>query len=179
MNTNDKTATATTCVKLFRYKHYFTLDPPDFNPENSNHILLQIRLSNSSVCNIFTLWLSWSTSVDRVHADDISKRDPNILSMSASFCFICSFPLFWNKKKCILDLGSLLDISSACALWTEVDHESQTVKMLQTLEFERRWFRTRARIWWRKWNNSFVNRWSRRHIKELQMHPKPYYFSLD
>ena len=35
-------------------------------------------------------------------------------------------------------LGSLLDISSACALWTEVDHESQTVKMLQTLEFERR-----------------------------------------
>ena len=35
-------------------------------------------------------------------------------------------------------LGSLLDISSACSLSTEVDHESQTVKMLQTLEFERR-----------------------------------------
>jgi hypothetical protein len=35
-------------------------------------------------------------------------------------------------------LGSLLDISSACVLSTEVDHESQTVKMLQTLEFERR-----------------------------------------
>ena len=34
-------------------------------------------------------------------------------------------------------LGSLLDISSACTLSTEVDHESQTVKMSETLEFER------------------------------------------
>ena len=33
---------------------------------------------------------------------------------------------------------SLLDISSACTLSTEVDHESQTVKMSETLEFERR-----------------------------------------
>jgi hypothetical protein len=39
LNPNDKTATATTCVKLFRYKHYFTLDTPDFNMENSNRII--------------------------------------------------------------------------------------------------------------------------------------------
>jgi Holliday junction resolvase RusA-like endonuclease len=57
------------------------------------------------------------------------------------------FFLFQNKAKeqmkqneADIDnmLGSLLDISSACVLSTEVDHESQTVKMLQTLEFERR-----------------------------------------
>jgi hypothetical protein len=35
-------------------------------------------------------------------------------------------------------LASLLDISSACTLSTEIDHESQSVKMLKTLEFQRR-----------------------------------------
>jgi hypothetical protein len=35
-------------------------------------------------------------------------------------------------------LASLLDISSACTLSTEIDHESQSVKMLKTLEFQKR-----------------------------------------
>jgi hypothetical protein len=35
-------------------------------------------------------------------------------------------------------LASLLDISSACTLSTEIDHESQSVQMLKTLEFQRR-----------------------------------------
>ena len=35
-------------------------------------------------------------------------------------------------------LASLLDISSACTLSTEIDHESQSVKMVKTLEFQRR-----------------------------------------
>jgi hypothetical protein len=35
-------------------------------------------------------------------------------------------------------LASLLDISSACTLSTEIDHQSQSVKMLKTLEFQRR-----------------------------------------
>jgi hypothetical protein len=33
---------------------------------------------------------------------------------------------------------SLFSISSACTLSTEIDHESQSVKMLKTLEFQRR-----------------------------------------
>jgi Holliday junction resolvase RusA-like endonuclease len=39
LNPNDRDATALPCVKLFRYKHNFTLDPPDFNTENSNRII--------------------------------------------------------------------------------------------------------------------------------------------
>jgi Holliday junction resolvase RusA-like endonuclease len=35
-------------------------------------------------------------------------------------------------------LASLLDISSACTLSTDIDHTSKTVKMLKTLEFKRR-----------------------------------------
>jgi hypothetical protein len=35
-------------------------------------------------------------------------------------------------------LASLLDISSACTLSTEIDHASQSVRMLKTLEFQRR-----------------------------------------
>jgi Holliday junction resolvase RusA-like endonuclease len=59
---------------------------------------------------------------------------------------ICFF-LFQNKAKEEMKqnetdidnmLASLLDISSACALSTDVDHESQTVKMSETIEFERR-----------------------------------------
>jgi hypothetical protein len=34
-------------------------------------------------------------------------------------------------------LASLLDISSACTLSTEIDYGSQSLKMLQTLEFQR------------------------------------------
>ena len=57
------------------------------------------------------------------------------------------FFLFQNKakeqikqNKTDIDnmLASLLDISSACNLSTEIDHESQSVKMLKTLEFQRR-----------------------------------------
>jgi tRNA1(Val) A37 N6-methylase TrmN6 len=39
LNPNERNATAPPCVKLFRYKHNFILDPPDFNPENSNRII--------------------------------------------------------------------------------------------------------------------------------------------
>jgi Holliday junction resolvase RusA-like endonuclease len=39
LNPNKRNATAPPCVKLFRYKHNFILDPPDFNPENSNRII--------------------------------------------------------------------------------------------------------------------------------------------
>jgi len=39
LNPNDRNATAPPCVKLFRYKHNFTLDPPDFSLENSNRII--------------------------------------------------------------------------------------------------------------------------------------------
>jgi Holliday junction resolvase RusA-like endonuclease len=39
LNPNKRNATALPCVKLFRYKHNFILDPPDFNPENSNRII--------------------------------------------------------------------------------------------------------------------------------------------
>jgi hypothetical protein len=57
------------------------------------------------------------------------------------------FFLFQNKakeqtkqNKTDIDnmLASLLDISSACTLSTEIDHESQSVQMLKTLEFQRR-----------------------------------------
>ena len=57
------------------------------------------------------------------------------------------FFLFQNKAKEQMKqneididnmLASLLDISSACTLSTEIDHESQSVKMLKTLEFQRR-----------------------------------------
>jgi hypothetical protein len=57
------------------------------------------------------------------------------------------FYLFQNKVKEQMKqnetdidnmLASLLDISSACTLSTEIDHESQSVKMLKTLEFQRR-----------------------------------------
>ena len=57
------------------------------------------------------------------------------------------FFLFKNKAKEQIQqnetdidnmLASLLDISSACTLSTEIDHESQFVKMLKTLEFQRR-----------------------------------------
>jgi Holliday junction resolvase RusA-like endonuclease len=57
------------------------------------------------------------------------------------------FFLFKNKAKEQIQqnetdidnmLASLLDISSACTLSTEIDHESQSVKMLKTLEFQRR-----------------------------------------
>jgi hypothetical protein len=39
LNPNERNATAPPCVKLFRYKHNFILDPSDFNPENSNRII--------------------------------------------------------------------------------------------------------------------------------------------
>jgi hypothetical protein len=57
------------------------------------------------------------------------------------------FLLFKNKAKEQMKqnetdidnmLASLLDISSACNLSTEIDHESQSVKMLKTLEFQKR-----------------------------------------
>jgi hypothetical protein len=57
------------------------------------------------------------------------------------------FLLFKNKAKEQMKqnetdidnmLASLLDISSACTLSTEIDHESQSVKMLKTLEFQKR-----------------------------------------
>ena len=57
------------------------------------------------------------------------------------------FFLFQNKakeqikqNKTDIDnmLASLLDISSACNLSTEIDHASQSVRMLKTLEFQRR-----------------------------------------
>jgi Holliday junction resolvase RusA-like endonuclease len=57
------------------------------------------------------------------------------------------FFLFQNKAKEQMKqnetdidnmLASLWDISSACTLSTEIDHQSQSVKMLKTLEFQRR-----------------------------------------
>ena len=57
------------------------------------------------------------------------------------------FFLFQNKAKEQMKqnetdidntLASLLDISSVCTLSTDIDHESQSVKMLKTLEFQRR-----------------------------------------
>ena len=57
------------------------------------------------------------------------------------------FFLFQNKAKDQMKqnktdidnmLASLLDISSACTLSTEIDHASQSVRMLKTLEFQRR-----------------------------------------
>ena len=38
LNPNERNVTAPPCVKLFRYKHNFTLDAPDFN-QNSNRII--------------------------------------------------------------------------------------------------------------------------------------------
>jgi hypothetical protein len=43
-----------------------------------------------------------------------------------------------NKTDIDNMLASLLDISSACTLSTEFDHASQSVRMLKTLEFQRR-----------------------------------------
>ena len=57
------------------------------------------------------------------------------------------FLLFQNKAKEQMKqnetdidnmLASRLDISSVCTLSTDIDHESQSVKMLKTLEFQRR-----------------------------------------
>ena len=39
LNPNERNTTAPPCEKLFRYKHNFTLDASDFNPENSNRII--------------------------------------------------------------------------------------------------------------------------------------------
>jgi hypothetical protein len=63
LNPNDRNATALPCVKLFRYKHNFTLDPPDFNTENSNRIIKvvshnRIMITESKIkhCYSFQNW---------------------------------------------------------------------------------------------------------------------------